>query len=181
MQILWLLIPLVLFYASFKFYDIFVATGVLMTTSSVSMCAQWFKNHTIAKHDLIGWLFVLVFGTLTLVFHNDLFVKWKPTILFAIMAAIITGNRYLGRQPLSYILLGDRVDLDIPKWQVVDSSFALFYSVVAVLNLIIFQLYSNDTWAMFKAFGILSLSLVFTLFIGIYIARQTTSIHSSHE
>lgn len=181
MQILWMLVPLVLFYASFKIYDIFVATAVLMASSTISMLAQWLKNRTFAKHDLIAWFFILVFGSLTLLFHNDLFVKWKPTILFAIMGMILLGNRFLQKQPISFLLLGERVDLSQDKWQVIDLSFAFFYGSMSVLNLFIFQFYSNDTWALFKAFGILGLSLVFTIAIGVYIAKQTTSIHTSNE
>ncbi len=181
MQILWMLVPLVLFYVSFKMYDIFVATAILMASSTLSLAVQWLKNRHIAKQDLIAWLFILVFGSLTLFFHNDLFVKWKPTILFGIMTLIIIGNYYLKRRPISALLLSDRVSLPTHQWCAVDLAFSGFYGCMSITNFLIFRFFSNEAWALFKAFGILGATLVFTIIIGFFIAKNTTDIQKSHE
>ena len=181
MQILWMLVPLVLFYVSFKLYDIFVATGILMATSTLSLLIQWLKNRHLAKQDLVAWVFILVFGALTLFFHNDLFVKWKPTILFCVMTLIIIGNRALKRSPISELLLGERVALTTQQWGFVDLSFALFYGLLGFINYLVFTWMSNEAWALFKAFGILGATLIFTVFIGFYIAKHTPQIDNGHE
>ena len=181
MQILWMLVPLVLFYVSFKLYDIYVATAILMATTTISILAQWIKNKHVSTKELIAWAFICVFGSLTLFFHNDLFVKWKPTILFGVMSLIIFGNRALKRTPLSSLLLGERVSLSSNEWQVVDISFACFYGLLGIVNYLVFTLMSDEAWALFKAFGILGATVAFTIGIGLFIAKNSPQIHKSHD
>lgn len=79
-------LPLVVFFVCYKLYDIYVASGALIAATAVALIVTWLKYRKVEKMTLITFVMVAIFGTLTLVFHNDLFIKWKVTVIYALFS-----------------------------------------------------------------------------------------------
>ncbi len=112
---------------------------------------------------------ILVFGSLTIWLHDEMFIKWKPTILYWVFALILVFGMLTGRNFIKS-LLGKQLELPAPAWRKLLLSWIGFFSVVGVLNLIVAYTCSTDFWVNFKLFGLMGLTLLFTLGIGFYIA-----------
>src|SRR3546814_13480276 len=76
------LFPLILFFLAFKFSDIFTATAVAIAAGVGQFV--WLKamGKAIEATHWINLTVIVVFGGATLLFHNDAFIKWKPTVLY---------------------------------------------------------------------------------------------------
>ncbi len=88
-------LPLIVFFAFYKLYDIYVASGALIVATALALVFTWVKYRKVEKMTLITFLMVLVFGTLTLVFHNDLFIKWKVTVIYALFALALLISQWV--------------------------------------------------------------------------------------
>jgi intracellular septation protein len=115
---------------------------------------------------------VTVFGGATIWFHNETFIKWKPSVLYWVMglafwlAPLITGKNLLRT------LLGDQLDLPQRVWQRLNFAWIAFFAFMGLLNLYVAYGYSTETWVNFKLFGGLGLMLLFTLAQGLYLSRH---------
>ena len=81
MKFLFDLFPVILFFAAFKFFGIFVATGVAIAATFAQIAWVWFRRRKIDGMLWASLAIITVFGGLTLVLHDETFIKWKPTIL----------------------------------------------------------------------------------------------------
>ena len=102
-------LPLIVFFAFYKLYDIYVASGALIVATALALVFTWVKYRKVEKMTLITFLMVLVFGTLTLVFHNDLFIKWKVTVIYALFALALLIS--LLAAYVVYLLTANRMSL----------------------------------------------------------------------
>jgi len=103
-----------------------------------------------------------VFGTLTLVLHDETFIKIKPTIIYSLFAAILGGGLLFGRSFIA-ILFNQMFNLTPKGWRILTMRWALFFLGMAVLNEIIWRTQSTDFWVAFKAFGAVPLTMVFAI------------------
>jgi intracellular septation protein len=86
MKILIDFFPILLFFGAYKTYDIYIGTGVLMAATVLQMALIYGIDRKLQVMHKATLVLVLAFGTLTLVLHDDRFIKWKPTVLYAAMA-----------------------------------------------------------------------------------------------
>jgi intracellular septation protein len=105
---------------------------------------------------------VLVFGTLTLVLHDETFIKIKPTIIYGLFAAILGGGLLFGRSFIA-ILFNQMFNLTPKGWRILTMRWALFFLAMAVLNEIIWRTQSTDFWVSFKLFGAVPLTMIFAM------------------
>jgi intracellular septation protein len=111
---------------------------------------------------LVSALIVFVFGGLTLYLQDETFIKLKPTIIYALFAAILLGGMLLGRSLLALVL--DSVfQLDDDGWRKLTLRWGIFFLVMALLNEVVWRSVSTDAWVAFKTFGFLPLTVVFAL------------------
>jgi intracellular septation protein len=126
------------------------------------------------KIDLILWVslgLVVVLGALTLYFHSETFIKWKPTGLYWAMAlAFWASQRFWGRNLLQAMLKD--VELPATIWRRMNAMWLAFFAAMGVLNLVVAYGFSTGTWATFKVFGATGLMLLFTLAQGLYLSRH---------
>ena len=81
-------LPLVVFFAFYKIYDIYAATAALIVATAIVLIYSWVRFRKVEKMALITFVLVVVFGGLTLFFHNDEFIKWKVTVIYALFAGV---------------------------------------------------------------------------------------------
>jgi len=154
--------PLLLFFiANYKF-DLFTATGVLMAAAVTALIASWVLTRQVPIMPVVTTVLVLVFGALTLYFHDQTFIKMKPTIANSLFGLGLLVSLYLGR-PLLPLVLGHVLSIDAAGWRILTLRWALFFFVLAILNEIVWRTQSDQFWAAFKVFGTAPLTLLFTL------------------
>ncbi|WP_414464310.1 septation protein A [Hyphomicrobium sp. DY-1] len=154
--------PLLVFFFVNSHYGIFAGTAAFMVATVVALVASRVFLGRIATMPLVTGVFVLVFGGLTLYLQDDHFIKMKPTIVNGLFAAILAGGLLFDRLFLK-IVFGDVMRLTREGWRILTIRWALFFVVLAVLNEVMWRLFSTDTWVTFKVFGIMPLTFVFAL------------------
>jgi intracellular septation protein len=154
------LAPLVLFFVVYARGDIFAATGVLMVATIVSLAAAKFVLGKVTVMPIITAAFVLVFGSLTLWFSNETFIKIKPTVVYVCLALPLLGGLLFGKSLLSHVL-GEAIALNDSGWRALTLRWGIFFLLLALLNEIVWRNFSTATWVSMKSFGFIPLTLVF--------------------
>lgn len=154
--------PLVVFFAVYWAWDLLVATAALMAATAIAIGLTLHYERRVAAMPLVTAVVVGVFGALTLILDDEVFIKMKPTIVQALFAVVLLGGLAVGR-PLLKPLLGTVWTLVDEGWRRLTLRFALFFAAMAVLNEVVWRTQSTDLWVTFKVFGIMALTFAFTL------------------
>jgi intracellular septation protein len=152
--------PLVLFFFANSRYGIFVATATFMVAVLAALAASYVLTRHLPIMPVVTAIIVVVFGGLTLILHNDLFIKIKPTILYALFGAVLLGGLLFGKSFLG-IVFDSLFHLTADGWRKLTLRWALFFFALAVLNEIVWRNASTDTWVNFKVFAVLPLTFLF--------------------
>jgi intracellular septation protein len=152
--------PLVLFFAANAKFGIYAATGSFMVAVLIALAVSYTLTRYIAIMPLVTAAIVLVFGGLTLVLHDDLFIKLKPTIIYVLFGGTLLAGLALGKPFLS-ILFDQMFHLTAEGWRKLTWRWVLFFFALAVLNEIVWRTQSTDFWVSFKLFGVVPLTFVF--------------------
>jgi len=126
------------------------------------------------KIDMMLWVslgLVVVFGGATIWFHNETFIKWKPSVLYWVMGAAFWISSLLGKNLLR-LLLGEQLVLPDVVWQRLNVAWVGFFGLMGLLNIWVAYTFSTETWVNFKLFGGVGLMLLFTLAQGLYLSRH---------
>lgn len=165
-------LPLVVFFTVYKLYDIYYASGALIAATALVLIFTWLKYRKVEKMTLITFIMVAIFGTLTLVFHNDLFIKWKVTVIYGLFALALLVSQLILKKPLIQRMLGKELTLPDHAWRALNVAWALFFLACGLANIYVAFWLPQSVWVNFKVFGLTALTLVFTLLSGIYIFRH---------
>jgi intracellular septation protein len=141
---------------------ILIATAVFMAAMAASLIVSWIMLRKLPIMPLITGAVVAIFGTLTLVMQDDTFIKLKPTIVNALFGTVLLGGLLFGKSLLSYVL--DAVfTLDEAGWKKLTLRWGVFFFVLAGLNELIWRTQTTDFWVAFKVWGVMPLTIAFTL------------------
>jgi intracellular septation protein len=154
--------PLLVFFVANAKFNLFVATGAFMVAIVAAMIASYVVVRHVPIMAVVTAVIVLVFGTLTLVLHDETFIKIKPTIIYGLFAAILGGGLLFGRSFIA-ILFNQMFNLTPQGWRILTMRWALFFLAMAVLNEIIWRTQSTDFWVSFKLFGAVPLTMIFAM------------------
>ena len=144
------------------------ATTAFMIASAVAMAVSKWKAGHISPMLWISGTLVLVFGGLTLYFHDGTFIKMKPTFVYAMFAAILGYGLWAGKPLLQMLLDTAYPGVDAEGWRKLTRNWAVFFVLMALLNEYVWRTYAplpdSDTaiWAGFKLWGAIPLTLLFT-------------------
>jgi intracellular septation protein len=171
MKFLYDFFPILLFFVAYKVYDIYVATGVAIAAAAVQTLAFWLKHRRFEKMHLVTFSLLLVFGGLTLVLRDPVFIKWKPTVINWLFAVVFLGSHWIGDRPLVERMMSHAIKADRPVWMRLSWLWIAFFSGIGVLNLYVAYNYPEETWVNFKLFGMLGITLAFVVGQAFYLSR----------
>lgn len=154
MQALLDFIPIALFLVAFKFGDIFLATAVLLVATLLQVAWQWYRHRKVSGMLLTSAALVLVFGGITLYFHDERFILWKPTVLYALFAAAFVLSTVIGEKPLVERLLGHQLRAERRVWESATWQWALLFLAMAAFNAVLVLHFSRDAWANWQAYKV---------------------------
>lgn len=164
--------PLLLFFAAWSFYDIFVATAVAIVATAAQVAWMWFRHRRVENVHWMTLGIMVLFGGATLAFRDPTFIKLKPTVLYwAFAAALLFSQAIMGKN-LIRIMMQKQMSLPDPIWVKLNASWAAFFVGMGALNLYIAYTFTEATWVKFKVFGGLGLMLVFVVLQALVLSRH---------
>ncbi|UCV12716.1 septation protein A [Dechloromonas denitrificans] len=196
MKLLFDLFPVILFFVAFKYSEknpelaaswvasllgsaavdikqapILLATVVVIAATVAQIAWVWFKHGKVDKMLWVSLVLVGVFGGMTLIFQNENFIKWKPTILYWVFAGSMAFSALVLKKNAIKAMLGEQMKLPEAVWARVNLSWVAFFSFMGCLNLFVAFNFTTDTWVNFKLFGGMGLLFVFVLGQGMLLSK----------
>jgi intracellular septation protein len=190
------LFPVVLFFLTFKFYGdwvgpesslclaglcieggeagaIYAATVVAILSSVVQVGWFWLRHRRFETMHLVTLALLVVLGGATIAFHNEAFIKWKPTLVNWLFAVVFLGSHFIGNKPLVQRMMENAVTLENPEvWKRLSLAWISFFLGVGLLNLYVAFNFETSVWVNFKLFGLMGLTLVFVVLQALYLTRH---------
>ncbi len=173
--------PIILFFVAFKFAGIYVATGVAIVATIAQIL--WLR-HSTGKTEPMQWVslaVIVLFGGATIVLQNETFIKWKPTVLYWLMAGTLAAGQLIFRKNLLKSLMGSQMVLPDAAWRVTNWSWIVFFAIMGVVNLWVAFNFDTNTWVNFKLFGGLGLMVVFVIGQALYLGRYMKADETSES
>lgn len=196
MKLLFDLFPVILFFVAFKYSEknpelaaswvgsllgsaavdikqapILLATVVVIAATIAQIAWVWFRHGKVDKMLWVSLVLVAVFGSLTLIFQDETFIKWKPTILYWVFAGSMGFAAVILKKNAIKTMLGEQLTLPEAVWSKVNLSWIAFFIFMGFLNLVIAFNFPTDVWVNFKLFGGMGLMLVFVLGQGMLLSK----------
>jgi len=181
MKLLFDFFPILLFFIAYKTSGIYIATAVAIIAAFLQVGLYWSKHRRFENMHLITLALLVVFGGATLILQDEMFIKWKPTVLNWLFALAFLGSHFIGKQTLVQRMLGKTVVLPSNIWLWLNFSWIMFFFVLGVINLYIVYNFDTNTWVNFKLFGMLGLTILFVIVQSLYIARFTEPDNTEEE
>ncbi|PSB92125.1 septation protein A [Candidatus Pandoraea novymonadis] len=175
MKFLFDLLPLILFFIVFKFAGIYVATGTIIIVTLIQIIWMCFHRRKIESMQWISFAIIVIFGGATIWFHNEAFIKWKPTVLYWLFGVTLFITEHFFNRNLIHAMMGEKITLTESIWQKLSYSWTLFFIAIGALNLLIAYNFSTDLWVNFKLFGGMGLMLIFFILQSIWLSKHMKS------
>jgi intracellular septation protein len=155
---------------------ILLATAVAIIASVLQVGWLLLRGKRVDPMLWVSLAVIVVFGGATIWFHDETFIKWKPSILYWLFGSALLLGHVVWKRNLLKSLLGTQLDVPGPVWGRLLWAWIAFFGVMGIVNLAVAYSVSTDTWVNFKLFGLFGLTLVFTLGIGVYLARHMKEV-----
>ncbi|WP_282371071.1 septation protein A [Pseudomonas sp. PS02290] len=156
---------------SFMVGGIYSATAMLIASSLVVYGILYFRQGKLEKSQWLTLIACLVFGSLTLAFHSETFLKWKAPVVNWVFALIFAGSHFIGDRLLIQRIMGHALTLPQAVWTKLNIAWIVFFLFCGAANLYVAFTY-QEFWVDFKVFGSLGMTLLFLVGQGIYLARH---------
>jgi intracellular septation protein len=147
--------PLLVFFVANAKYHLFVATGAFMVAIVAAMIASYVVTRHVPIMAVVTGIIVIVFGTLTLVLHDE-------TFIYGLFAAVLGGGLLFGRSFIA-VMFDQLFNLTPQGWRILTMRWALFFVALAILNEVVWRTQTTDFWVNFKVFGVTPLTMVFAI------------------
>ncbi len=180
MKILFDLFPLLIFFGAFKFYDIFIATAAAIIATFIQVGVFWTKHRRFETIHIVTLIIITLFGGLTILLKDDIFIKWKPTIVNWLFCGVIVGMLLFARKSALEFVMGKQINLPGPVWRKLNWAWALFFLILGGLNLYVAFYYNaaadpevrTAAWVNFKVFWLFGLTLAFAIAQMFFISKH---------
>lgn len=172
MKFLFDFFPIILFYIAFKSHGMYVAVSVAIAASAIQVGYSWLKHKRVENTHLITFVIIALSGGATLYLQDEMFFKWKPTVINWLFALACIGSQFIGKDPIIKRLMGDKLSLPDNIWRKLNTLWAGFFIMMGSANLAVVYNFDTDTWADFKLFGMLGLTFLFMIGQGFYLMKH---------
>lgn len=152
---------LLVFFLAYHFLGIYPAIGVALALYTLQIAVQYLCRKPVTRLELMTYISVMLLGGLSLFFQNELFFKWKPSVIYFLCAGGIAITRLWTQTPALQKVIGHTIELPTRIWTQLDYAWGGFFMALAGLNLVIAYQFSTDLWVYFKMFGTMGLLVVF--------------------
>ncbi|MBL9095301.1 MAG: septation protein A [Alphaproteobacteria bacterium] len=152
--------PLLVFFIGNSYFGIFPATAMFMVAVTLSLAITYAIAKRISPMPIVTGVVVLVFGGLTLLLNDELFIKLKPTIVNTIFASVLLAGVLTERLYIK-ILFDNAFHLPDDAWKTLTYRWIGFFVFLAILNEVIWRNFSTDFWVGFKLWGVVPISMAF--------------------
>ncbi|MCD6026613.1 MAG: ispZ [Solimicrobium sp.] len=170
--------------ASLEQSPIILATVVAIAATLAQIGYLLLRRKKIDGMLWMSLLIISVFGGLTIYFHNETFIKWKPTVLYWSYAVALIFSHFVLHKNLTRSFLKKlEEDLDIPEliWKKLNYAWIAFFFGMGCLNLLVAFNFSTDAWVNFKLFGSMILMFVFLSLQICYLSKFNRVTKRCHE
>ena len=171
MKFLFDLFPVILFFAAFKLFDIYVATAVAIVATFAQIGWVWSRHRKVDNMLWVSLAVIVVFGGATLLLHDETFIKWKPTVLYWLFGAALLIADFGFRRNLIRAMMETQMALPDAVWRRLLLSWVGFFAVMGALNLFVAFNFSTDAWVNFKLFGGMGLMLAFVVLQALMLSK----------
>jgi intracellular septation protein len=176
MNLIFEFLPLILFFGAFLYKDIYLALVVLMVAMPIGVFVKYIRTKKLDKMYFWSTVFLLIGGGLTLYFRNPMFLYWKPTVFYWVVAIAFLGSQFFGEVPLVRKFFGLVDGLSVEKitaaqWAKLNVVWVFFFVGAGILNIYVAYNFEQATWVKFKVFGLTALTFVFMIAQIFWIAR----------
>ena len=179
MKLLTDFLPIALFFITFKLAGIYVATAVAIAATLLQIGWLHFRHGKVETMQWVSLVIIVLFGGATLVFHDDTFIKWKPTVLYWVMGGALLIGQLVFKKNGIKSLMGAQMSLPDAIWQRVNLSWVGFFALMGVLNLWVAFNFSTSAWVNFKLFGGIGLMFAFVAVQAVYLNKYIKPDSSS--
>jgi len=142
--------------------SLLAATVVLMVAVVVSLALSYKWERRLPLMPLVTAVMVVIFGGLTIILRDEIFIKMKPTIVNGLFAATLFVGIAFNKSFLQP-LLGHTLQLSDQGWRILSWRWAFFFVFLACLNEVIWRNFSTAFWVSFKAWGMFPITLLFAV------------------
>jgi intracellular septation protein len=161
--------PIIVFFVLFKIFNIYIGTIGLMASSVIQMILLKYIYGKIEFMYKLSCIFIIIFGSVTLIFHNVMFLKWKITVLNWLLAALFLGSQLFTEQSFIERMMSSQMLLPKVIWSRLNMMWGAYFLIVGAINLYVIYHYSTSDWVNFKLFGMLVLTIIFVFIQTIYL------------
>nr|VFJ96597.1 MAG: intracellular septation protein [Candidatus Kentron sp. H]VFJ97994.1 MAG: intracellular septation protein [Candidatus Kentron sp. H]VFK03133.1 MAG: intracellular septation protein [Candidatus Kentron sp. H] len=189
--------PILLFFLTFWFYDeikgaliglgvdpalltlhengsteaVLAATAVAILAGFAQVGITWFGDRRVENMQVITLALLVLLGGATLMFQEEMFIKWKPTAVNWLFALVFWGSPFVGGKTLVQRMMEKNIQLPPGAWARLNGSWVIFFLVMGALNLYVVYHFSTEFWVNFKLFGLIGLTLAFVIGQSLYLVR----------
>lgn len=167
------LFPVLIFVVAYYLADIFTATALAIAASIIQVGVFWFRDGEVKKKHLITLVMIAIFGGLTLALQDEMFIKWKFTVVSWLFALVIIGSQFIGEKTIIERLMGANFDLPKTIWLRANAATAGLMFFEGVINIYVMYNFDTDTWFNIKFYGMTALTMAFMLMLGLYLAKNS--------
>jgi intracellular septation protein len=176
MKFLFDFFPVLLFFITFKMHEdpkqgMMVATAVIMAATMVQMSVTWLRARKIEKMHVITLVLVMVLGGATLLLQDEMFFKWKPTVVNWLFGLVFLGSQFVGEKPIVRRMMESQIQVPDFVWSRLNLAWSTFFIAMGFINLFVVYNFSTDTWVEFKLYGLIGLTILFVFAQGFYLVR----------
>ncbi len=163
--------PIFVFFCAFKLKGLMIATIAAIVVSFIQLVIVKIRTKKFQHLQVISFLSLLILGGFALICNKEIFIKWKPTAIYWLLAIIFLGSHLFSKQPLLEKLSNKTLQLPKNVWTKLNIMWIIFFIFMGILNLYVVYYFDTNTWVNFKLFGTLGLTTIFIVFQAVFLSK----------
>jgi intracellular septation protein len=166
------LFPVVVFFAAYRFYDIYMATIALIVAMAAVIVVHWLVHGKVSKMLLVSGAFAAVLGGITLWQHDPVFLQWKPTIVYWIFAVVLLATDVITDKNVFQRTLGESVQAQRSSWRKLNAFWVVVFVLLGIANLYVASKFTESVWVTFKLYAAIGITVLIFAVTAFFLYRH---------